>query len=186
MELEIWRNFPLFTKTNFSPNSGNSTPNTRMGLASRGKVTAFGQAKKLFFLTHVIIVLDLTEPDNAKWRIIEKFWCHITSSREIVSWKNATIKVIQSISDIPPFKNNLAKTYVALLNYYKVEDQMTNWFHLLLPWLIWGMHLIKRNYCSGMETLMWPPGFDRHMSSPISCPFVDTPNASQSSIWAPH
>ena len=67
--------------------------------------------------------LDLVHPDQTKWGLLMNFGVTLQLEVKLYLEKLRQFKLSQSVSDIPTLKDAVAKTYLALLKYYKVEDQ---------------------------------------------------------------
>jgi hypothetical protein len=74
-------------------------------------------------------VLDLTEPDHAKWELLINFGVTLVPDAKLYLEKLRQFKCSQDVSDVSTFKDEVTKIYLALLRYYKVEDQKLIRFH---------------------------------------------------------
>jgi hypothetical protein len=82
------------------------------------------------FLVPGMNILDLADPDHAKWESLKNFGVMLLPDAKYYLEKLRQLKSSQSVSDIPTFKAEVTKTYSALLNFYAAEDQMLIRFDL--------------------------------------------------------
>jgi hypothetical protein len=76
-------------------------------------------------------VLDLAEPDDAKWELLMHFGVTLLPDAKLYLEKLRQFKSSQVVPDaISTFREEVTQTYVALLKYYKVEDQKLMRFDL--------------------------------------------------------
>jgi len=68
-------------------------------------------------------VLDLAEPDHAKWELLINFGVTLLPDAKLYLEKLRQFKSSQGVLDVSTFKDEVTKSYSALLKYYKVEDQ---------------------------------------------------------------
>ena len=129
-------------------------------------------------------VLDLAKPDQTKWGLLTNFGVTLQPDAKLYLEKLQQLKLSQSVSDIPILKDAVTKTYLALLKYYKVEDQELIRFDLFTVslLLILGTYLTRKRCCSVKKTPLPYLGFGHWMSLSMFRLLFDIPDGSQMSI----
>jgi len=126
MDEELWTNVPILMRTALYSELRQIRVRCTDG-TFQPLETCFLPTSELAPLLYCTNTLDVADPDNVKWTLLKSFGVTLQPDVKLYLGKLRELKG-QTISDIAIFKEDVMATYIALLNYYRKEEQKLIWF----------------------------------------------------------